>query len=52
MRLALANRLIFNSLQNVPFWIVKRHVLEPETARIAVQNGTFGNTKRHVWKIK
>ena len=30
----------------MPFRIAKRHVLEPETARFAVRNGSFCNAKR------
>lgn len=44
----LPNKLTASELRNEPFWLAKRHVLEPETTRFTTQNGTNRNAKRHI----
>ena len=42
----LAKHLIFNKLQNESFLLAKCAVLQVKTGRIAVRNGTYGNSRR------
>ena len=42
----LAKHLIFNKLQNESFFLAKCAVLQVKTGRIAVRNGTYGNSRR------
>ncbi len=46
------NCLAFSGLQNVPFRLPKRAVSQAKTGRIAVQNVSFQNVRRHIRKIK
>ena len=42
----LAKHLIFNKLQKESFLLAKCAVLQVKTGRIAVRNGTYGNSRR------
>ena len=41
LRKGTRNHLTLNTLRNDPFWLAKRHVSSPKTARFAVRNGTY-----------